>query len=303
MSKVDAVIAKDSLGAQKESQKLMSQMNMQTVRFVDFTQDINVSRPPDYFIYVFNIAHKKFVVHRPPCFPNIIFEACPEGLPYALVQRFPSVVNEKWVDENGTVRNNGIMGERFVTDCLNPSNLGINCWQEVTDEQLTWIDGGGTNDLTRRGVFWTRNEKPGRACMVHGGVKEETVCPFCKKPTFDELLLAKSRMEKHYKGLLIEADTAHRENRPKDIGPEHHIAGDYFKIRAPWHIVAELPSVCPNCGESVKEGIKFHTSSTGDLCVTPSVEGWKAVVNAGRRTKKEVPEDFRWWQETVAAGE
>lgn len=299
----DAVVVKDSPRAAEHARKLMQETNLETIRFVDFTQDINISRPPDYFLNVFNIAHKRFTINRPPCFPTIVFEACPEGRPYALVQRFPSVVNEKWLDENGVIRNNGIMGERFATDCLNPCNLGVNCWQDVTDEQLTWIDGGGTNDLTRRGLFWTKNERPGRTCMIHGGVKEETTCPFCNRPSLDELQLAKSRMEKHYRGLLQQADQFHREGQVREIGPEHHLAGDYFKVRAPWHIVAELPSTCPNCGEAIKEGIKFHTSSTGDLCVTPSVEGWKAVVNAGRRTKDQVPEDFRWWQEAKASGE
>ena len=53
----------------------------------------------------------------------------------------------------------------------------------------------------------------------------------------------------------------------REIGPEHHMAGDYFHVRAPWHIVAELPSACPNCGDAVKEGLPFHINSIGIICV------------------------------------
>lgn len=294
MAEIHAKVVPDSPEAQFQSRKLMAQENMKGVRLVDFTQDANVSRAPDYYLYVYNISRRQFNIARPPCFPHVKLSACPEGQPYVKVMKVGNVVNEKWVDDNSQVRNNGIMAERFLTDLLNPTNLGINCWQEVTDDQMSWIDAGGTNDLTRRGLFWSRNEEPGRTCMVHGGVKQEILCPYCFQPTHDELELAKTRMQRHYRQLIAQADKYWRDNQRMEIGPEHHMAGDYFKVKAEWHTIAELPSICPNCGEAVHEGLKFHTTAAGVICVNPTQEGWRAAVNAGVKTKDQVPEDFKW---------
>lgn len=294
---IDAVIIKDSPEAAQKALSLMSQDNMRTVRLTDFSQDANVGRPPDYLLHVFNIAPRKFVIARPPCFPSITFLPCPEGQPWAEVGRFPNIVNEKWTDGvTGEIRNNGILGERFLTDLLNPSNLGTNIWQEVTDESLLWVDAGGTNDYSRRGLFWSRNATPARTCTIHGGCEDAAVCPVCQRPTFDEIQLARHRLETFYKGLLRQADEYQRTGNTREIGMEHHLAGDYFRIKSPWHVVAELPSECPNCGEPIKEGVSFHINAVGKVCVKPTQEAWKNAVRAGVKTKSEIPEEFRWWQ-------
>jgi hypothetical protein len=52
---------------------------------------------------------------------------------------------------------------------------------------------------------------------------------------------------------------------------------------------------CETCGESIQAGAKFHKSETlGVICINPSVEGWKAAVNAGIKSREDVPEEFRW---------
>jgi hypothetical protein len=293
---VDAVVVPNSPRAAIQARTLTQESNMQTVRLTDFSGNAYLDRQPEYYLSVFNIAPKQFVVNRPPQFSTIVFARCPEGQPWAKVATIPDIVGEKWVNaDSGKIDTNGIPGEKFATDLVNPSNLGINVWQEVTDEQMTWID-GGTNDLTRRGVFWSRNEVPGRTCLMHGGCGELMECPVCKRGTLDELHLAKSRMEKHYKQLLLQADQYQREGHMREIGPEHHMAGDYFHVRSPWHVVAELPSSCPNCGDAIKEGVAFHVNAVGAICVLPTQDAWKRTVTAGVKKKSEVPEELRWWE-------
>jgi hypothetical protein len=243
----------------------MQRDNMQGVQFIDFTQDANLQRPADYHVYLFNIAPRRFEVRRPPSWPLITFPACPADKSYVMVGRVPNVVQEITMVVDRTVVN-GIRGERFATDLLNPSNLGIDPWAEVTDEQVAWID-GGTDDLTRRGMFWSLNETP--------------------EP--QELAMAKSRMERHYRSLLKHGDELFRANRHREIGMEHHLAADYFHYRAQWHFVAEAPNFCPNCGEDVKPGIAFHMNN-GVLCVID----WQRAVAAGAKRIDEVPEEHRW---------
>lgn len=266
----DATIVENSAAAQAESVKLMQASNMQTVRLIDFNADANATRPPDYYLYVFNIAPRSFQVRRPPSFPLVTLAKCAVGKPYELVARVPSTVNEKWIDaDSGEPRYKGITGERFATDLLNPANLGIDIWQEITDENESWID-HGTDDLTRRGVFWTRNQVPSE----------------------EELAQAKSRMERHYRTLIAQAeDLSHDPKRIKEIGREHHAAADYFGLKATWHVIAEAPSFCPNCGEPIKAGLPYHRNSFGDKCVLD----WKRTVAAGAAKKEDVPEELRWW--------
>src|SRR5690242_4051638 len=157
---VDATIVPNSQRAAIQQRILTQESNMQTVRLTDFTGGAHLDRLPEYCLYDFNIAPRAFNRNRPPCFPNISLAPCPAGQPYAKVGKFPDIVDEKWIDaDSGEVRVKGIKGERFVMDLINPSNLGIEMWREITDEQMTWVD-GGTNDYTRRGLFWTRNEEP-----------------------------------------------------------------------------------------------------------------------------------------------
>jgi len=291
-----ANVVAGSAKAAAMSHTLMQEMNMQTLRIVGYSQDAHLDHTPGYYLYVFNITPREFQIHRPPAFSTIIFRGCPEGQPYALVGKFPDIVDEKSVEaDSGEIRTRGIKGERFVMDLINPANHGINMWQEITDQNVTWID-GGTNDYTRRGLFWTKNAKPGWTCLEHGGCGESQICPVCGRGALDEIYLAKLRLEKHYKQLIMQADQYSREGNPREIGPEHHMAGDYFHIRSPWHVVAELPSTCPNCGDAVKEGVPFHINSIGIICVMPDQESWKRAIQAGVKQKADVPDDFRWWK-------
>ncbi len=274
MPQVHATVSVGTPAAVAKAVGDMQRENIKGISFVDFTQDANLQRKPDYYLYLFNISPRKFQVCRPPSWPMINFAACPAGKKYELVGRVPSIVNEVSLVVDRTVVT-GIAGERFATDLLNPTNTGIDIWKEITDGEISWLD-GGTDDLTRRGMFWSRNEVPSE----------------------DELRMAKSRMEQHYKSLLQQADSLERENRQKEIGPEHRMAAEYFHYKAHWHVVAETPNFCPNCGEAVRTGVAYHATPFGTMCVID----WQAAVRAGVKTRADVPEEYRWWAETETRG-
>lgn len=235
---------------------------------VDFRQDPNLNRAPDYLIYIFSIARKAFIIHRPPQFAVITFAACPKNREYIKVAVIPNVVNYRWIDSaSGETRTLGEAGERVATDFLNPNNLGVDIWAQA-DEQINWID-GGSDDLTRRGLFWSRNEQP---------------FPI-------ELERCRARMENHYKLLIAQADDLVQNGERKSLTPEHHLAAEYFKIKTAWHSIAELQRNCPNCGEQIGDGIAFHRNSMGMICVID----WKRAIEAGVKTREDVPENLRWW--------
>lgn len=243
---------------------------------IDFRQDPNLNRKPDYVLHIFSIARVPFVVRRPPNFPILTLRACPPASPYVEVAVVPNVVNYRWVDSvSGEVRSLGESGERFATDLLNPANLGVDIWAGA-DDSVSWVDSGGA-DLTRRGVFWTRNAVP---------------APF-------ELDRARSRMERHYKNLIAQADELMQNGERRALNPEHHLAAEYFKLKTAWHSIAQVSLACPNCGEDVGPGLAYHRSSLGMICVLD----WKRTVESGVKTRDDVPENHRWWDAPKAPKE
>jgi hypothetical protein len=235
-------------------------------------QDRNYNREPDYWLYVFNISTRTFVRHRPPDFPNITLRACPAGQPYVLAARVRDTINYK-VKDVGTGQTSlmSISGERWATDLINPANLGNQMWTEVSNPEMDLLHGGG-DDLSRRGVFWSRNEVP----------------------TPEELARSRTLMERHYRLLVEQAEELAGDPKTRrEIGAEHHLAAEYLHMNSSWHVRTAVQEACPNCGEPVNPGIAYHPSAVGGVCVLD----WKRAVSAGVKTKAEVPEDQRWWKE------
>ena len=258
--------------------------------------DPNFNRKPDYWINVFNISSLSFVRHRPVDFPTIRIEACPKGQPWMLAVRVPNIVNYKWTSaETGQPSFSSIRGERFATDLINPANLGEQMWIEITDPMMDEMH-GGSDDLSRRGVFWSRRQ-PFNHCAV---CDSDKICPDHDVPSAEDLTRARTRMERHYRLLTQRADAMANDPKTRgDIGEEHHHAADYLHINAAWHLRTQVQEGCPNCGEPVNPGIAYHMSSMG-----PCILDWKRAVSAGIKMKADVPEEHRWWtEEKVANGD
>src|SRR5689334_2061501 len=224
----------------------------------------NFNRQPDYWLYIFNIAPVEFVRHRPVDFPTIRIQACPKGQPYVMAVRVPNTINYKSiVAETGQPSFDSIVGERFCTDLVNPANLSNDMWRDIGNGDMDQMHGGG-DDLSRRGVFWSRNQVP----------------------TAEELGKAKARMERHYRECIQKADDLARAGKVAEIGAEAHIAADYLHISTSWHMQTSVNEPCPNCGENIKSGVAYHASTVGGICVLD----WQRTIASGVKTKADVPE-------------
>lgn len=230
--------------------------------------DPNVERPPDYFLYIYTVAKKRhsrdayFPVRKPPLYPCLIFPKCEKDEPFRLLAKIPNIVNHRWTDDQGEMRNTAFPGERVATDICNPLNLTTDIWQEVSDDRA-WLDGGGTDDLTRRGVFWSRYDPP--------------------RP--EELARARERMERHYRSCITVAEEMHARNEDRWIPPECHEAADHFAMDTPWHRRARADATCPNCGEPIRDGIAFHRGPFG-LCV---IDRQRTVAALGEAAVAHIP--------------
>jgi hypothetical protein len=105
-------------------------------------------------------------------------------------------------------------------------------------------------------------------------------------PTEEEIKAATLRMEKHF-NTVLEKMKALETSDPKGLlealSPEAHVAADYYGVETSWHGRRSKPMDCENCGERIKQGVAFHKTEEGGLCVLD----WKRTVKAGARTMQQ----------------
>jgi hypothetical protein len=226
------------------------------------TADYMLSRPADFFVYIFNIAKQEYKVSRLPLIKELIIPARKEGDKYALVTKLPSPMKVP----KGNIDSNDIDvvvtdGRRIAMDIINPDNWSLN-----QDAVITQSFSVGQN-LGKLGVFWSLNQVP----------------------TEEELAAATKRLESHYRFLLTEARTAETSNAaalPAVLTPAHHAAADYFHETFNWHKKEVHLENCPRCGSPARVGAPFHPMEGGGLCIGD----WDAAIKAGVRSRAQAYE-------------
>lgn len=233
------------------------------------TADYMLSRPADFYVYLFNIAKQEYKISRLPLIKEMVIPARKEGEKYARVTKLPS----PFKFPKGNIDSNDIDiividGRRMAMDIINPDNFSLD-----QDAVITHSDSVGQN-LGRLGVFWSTNEEPTEA----------------------ELAAATRRLEAHYRGLLTEARTVETSNAaalPAVLTPAHHAAAEYFHETFNWHKKEVHLENCPRCGAPARVGAPFHPLEGGGLCIGD----WDAAIKAGVRSRAqayEATEDERY---------
>jgi hypothetical protein len=235
------------------------------------------NREPEYYVYLYNVSEQNFEVSRPPLMrlANLRGRKTGEQERYVLVGRLP----QPMLIPKGNVDSNEIDvlpqdARRFAMDICNPDNLGFN--QDAFIDPKNVSNQG--NNLGAKGLFWSLNGPDQKPSKYNPNPQE--------MPTEEEVTKAVKRMENYYKRLLDQA-RATEISKPADlqniIGPEHHIAADYFGEEHGWHSKKARTDFCPNCGERIKTGAAFHKTEEGTLCIL----NWDKAVKAGVRTRQQ----------------
>jgi hypothetical protein len=226
------------------------------------TADYMLSRPADFFVYLFNVAKQEYKVARPPVIKELVIPARKEGEKYAKITRLPSPIKiPKGNIDSSDIDVIVMDGRRMAMDIVNPDN-----WSLDQDAVITGSDSVGQN-LGRLGVFWSLNEVP----------------------TEKELEDATRRLATHYRSLLTEARTVETSN-PQALHailtPAHYAAADYFHETFNWHKKEVHLENCERCGTPARVGAPFHPMEGGGLCVGD----WDAAIKAGVRSRAQAYE-------------
>lgn len=244
------------------------------------SQNYMFGRKPEYFVYVYNVSEMVHVVSRPPLFADVKLpgrqgrEAC------HYVGKFPQPLNiPKGNVDSNEVDYITLDTRRFLTDMINPDNLGIN--QDAVIEKST---SGGTNDLGAKGIFWSYNG-PGNSS---NGINPDGTKAL-DEPSPEEIQAAIKRMEKRYRHILNETKTVEvsdPKRMPDVVTPELHAAAEYFGETYSWHNKQVRADYCPQCGEKIRAGAAFHKTEDGGFCVLD----WDRAIKAGARSRAQAYE-------------
>lgn len=171
-------------------------------------------------------------------------------------------------------------GRWEAMDALNPANVFTLDQNYVVP---TTVD-DGTNLLGRGLFFIVRPFDP-----INGNAGDT--------PTEDEIKPAEKRLLDRYNALAQKynrVSVSDPKNLPNIMSEEMIDALNALGIKTPYNSILEQRTVCPTCGDMKLAAAKFHKSeSLGVICIEPSPEGWRAAVQAGIKSKEDVPEEFK----------
>lgn len=245
-------------GFEAPSSKSVARSMGSDVNITDGAFDANLYRKPDYYIYIYSVADRDFVVSQPPLFRQLIFSAKEPNQRYRQVLKIPAPFQQ--VDREGAVGDIIVRAhpaERVAQSLCNPNNVTLD--QDAVPPETAILGLG--QDLNAQGVFWSKNHPP----------------------TEEEIKAAEKRRERYYRSLIERARTLEIAN-PKEleglINQDYHMAAEYFGVETSWHRKMVKAEECPNCGETIKPGIAYHKNSLGFLCIVDMERAKKAGVTA-----------------------
>ena len=249
-------IAQNQKKAMSQAQALADQENHGSTTLI--TQDRQAE--PDYFIYVYNLLDKEWIVRQPPLFAAFHIPKREKGKRFA-VTLLPAFVNEVTMKAGTTeLSYKQIDGRKAATSLLNPGAFPGTNWEGQLHNWDT--DDQTGNNLNNFGCFWSLT-RPDETDKLE--VEIELFLDKCKV-TMEEL--------------VKRAEELFESGERKLISPLMHFAMDYLGKQAPWHMSMRHMISCPICGDQVPEGIAYHRNSFGDRCIIDMAKYQRSVVQS-----------------------
>lgn len=240
-----------------DHQKTQSAMRGANPENFNVILDGHSMRAPRRIIYIFTVSKRARQIKR-KLFPGLTLRGCEMDERYVLCAPIPDPVPE--VIKNEMTGGSDIKehdGWRTAIDILNPRNYTTDPYQGTANPDFFSNRNG--NNLIAEGFGVSLNETP----------------------TEEEIRRWEKHRDTRYAWLSRESQRLAARSK-KDLDeflqtyPDTHMALDALGIKTDWHSPQTVTASCPNCGDSVKQGIAFHQSSAGILCIIDAGRSLKA---------------------------
>lgn len=246
----------------------------------EYRFDRNMTRDPENVITIFTVNTRE----QYSASGQVKFQGRAAGERF---RKVASINDPKYYVDNLAVE--GSKDQRKVTaddgqwvamDWLNPENVFSLDQNYIVPNQADH----STNLLTRGLFFIVRPFD-----SVKGNMNDQ--------PTDAEIAAAEKRLRERYTALVRLYQTTNSSSPaklPTILNEEMIDALNYARLKTPYNTALAEMKDCETCGESIPKVAKFHRSeSLGVICIHPSVDGWRAAVNANVVKKEDVPAEFR----------
>lgn len=199
-------------------------------------------REPDFQIFIYNVG-PDYHVREMGGTGRFLIPACPAGKEVSEPLVIDSPFREEYDSGDNTISYKEFEGKEIADNIVNPP-------------------GGFDNNLLDQGVFIAADE--------------------AGTPSKEEILKARSMMNKRNSYLVAQADDYYRSGNAKDIDARHHKACDGLGQERPWHqnIISQV--ACEVCGDSIKETQIYHVACG-------NVRDWDKAIQAGIKTEEQRP--------------
>ena len=243
--------------------------------------DMNLTRAPDRFVYIFSVSKREWKVDRPPLFQKLVFRACKPGERWTMVHRLPDPIQQPIHDiEKGRQRaGDPIPGLMAASNLLNPNNVSVISMDFDPSPEVAASFNSKGCDLVSQGLFFSLNEVP----------------------TEEEISAAERRLRRMQKHLIAVCDAMPTRKELNDfLATERANVQDAlaaFGETREYHKPLVATKNCPNCATSIPSSAGFHLLGT-----VYCVNDWQKAVAAGVKTRDDVPDEFKWWDDPVKRG-
>jgi hypothetical protein len=217
-----------------------------------FDPDLAVQlRIPSYVLYIYNVGPMEFRIAKGSAGPpgGYHIKACEKGKLLSEPLLIPSMVTDTYLQED-IAKTHSVTGEFMCQDIVHPA---------LTD--TSWSVGQNYDDF---GVFWTKN----------------------KEPMPEERALAVAKMEKTFRGALIEANMLEATGRLDLITPLMRFAADYFEESRVWNRIYKRMAECTVCGGPMKDGVAIHSCG--------AVHNWAKAIFHGAKSYQDAKNVGAW---------
>lgn len=261
-------LAQDQKRAMSQSREMQERENHGATTLV--TQDRG--REPDYFIYVYNILEREWIVRQPPLFPAFHIPACEKGKKFSFTI-LPPYVNEVMQKAGSTeLSYKQVDGRKAAMSLLNPGAYPGIQWESQLHDWDT--DDQTGNNLNNFGCFWslTRPDELDKLEVEIGYFKE--------------------RLRKTMEELVKRAEELHDSGERKLISPMMHFAMDFLGKQSAWHTSLKHMVSCPVCGDTIQDGIAYHRNAFGEKCIIDMDRYMKSVIQTRPAQQVATEEDL-----------
>lgn len=247
-------------------------------------------RPTEYFVGLYSINKRRmpespyaFIVEN-AAYKQVCIPTCPSDKRYIKVMDIPHPVQTIEADPHnmGEVVVRVDTAKRVAMSIINPDVIGHSMEHLPARSSLMRAEISWNCDLINQGIFFTTADEG--------------------TPDFERVLLAtEDRMAAAYRRLLdgtlgmSEAEVRILLSGPR--GLDLRTAAEHFGEDYSWTRRRAPKIDCPNCFDKIPQGAAFHKNELlGVMCVLD----WRRAVEAGVKTKDQVPEGKEWWLDESA---